>query len=83
MTKIITMNINELLEEAVNGKRTAILSRITEEARPFWEGLEDMVKLGKPVKPYVVSRLLKENFNIKISESAVRHHFRNLSVDDE
>ena len=32
------MNIDELLEEAENGKRSAILTRITEDALPFWEG---------------------------------------------
>tara|TARA_R100001463_G_scaffold38265_8_gene82122 strand:- start:5365 stop:5607 length:243 start_codon:yes stop_codon:yes gene_type:complete len=72
------MDINELLDEAENGKRTAILSRITDEAKPFWDGLEDRVKAGRPVKPFVVSRLLKQHYNIKISETAVRHHFQNI-----
>ena len=75
------MNIDELLEEAENGKRSAILSRITEDALPFWEGCCDRVLAGRPMKPYVVSRLLKEHYNIKISESAVRHHFQNLVAD--
>jgi hypothetical protein len=46
---------------------------------PFWEGCEAKVMSGVQLKPYVVSRLLKENFNIKISESAVRNHFLNLA----
>ena len=78
---MITMDIKELLEEAENGKRSAILSRITPEAQPFWEGCEDRAKNGIHVKPYVVARLLKEHFNIKISESAVRNHFENLAAD--
>tara|TARA_R100001230_G_C5624433_1_gene133284 strand:+ start:319 stop:555 length:237 start_codon:yes stop_codon:yes gene_type:complete len=72
------MDIDKLLEEAENGKRSAILTRITEEAQPFWDGCCDRVAAGRPMKPYVVSRLLKEHFNIKISESAVRHHFEHL-----
>jgi hypothetical protein len=73
-----TMNIDELLAEAETGKRSAIVDRITEEAKPFWQGCEERVIAGRQLKPYVVSRLLKENFNIKISESAVRNHFQNL-----
>lgn len=78
-----TMNIDELLNEAENGKRTAILNRITEEAKPFWDGCEERVIAGRPIKPYVVSRLLKEHYNIKISESAVRNHFGNLASNVE
>ncbi len=76
-----SMDINEMLAEAESGKRSAINSRITEEAMPFWEGCEVIVKAGRPIKPYVVSRLLKENFGIKISESAVRNHFQNIAED--
>jgi hypothetical protein len=76
-----SMDINEMLAEAESGKRSAILSRITKEAIPFWQGCEDLVKAGRPIKPYVVSRLLKENFGIKISESAVRNHFQNMDDD--
>jgi hypothetical protein len=74
-----SMDIQKMLAEAESGKRSAILSRITEEALPFWEGCEELVRTGRPIKPYVVSRLLKENFNIKISESAVKHHFQNVA----
>jgi len=72
-------DINELLAEAETGKISRISNRITEEAMPFWEGCEAKVINGVQLKPYVVSRLLKENFNIKISESAVRNHFLNLA----
>jgi hypothetical protein len=78
---MITMELEELLEEAENGKRSAIQTRITPEAQPFWEGCEERAKNGRHVKPYVVSRLLKEHFNIKVSESAVRNHFENLAAD--
>jgi hypothetical protein len=77
-----TMNIDELLLEAETGKRSAIVDRITDEAKPFWQGCEERVIAGRQLKPYVVSRLLKENFGIKISESAVRNHFQNL-IDNE
>jgi len=78
-----TMNIDELLLEAETGKRSAIVDRITEEAKPFWQGCEERVIAGRQLKPYVVSRLLKENFGIKISESAVRNHFQNLIDSNE
>jgi len=78
-----TMNIDELLSEAETGKRSAIVDRITEEAKPFWQGCEERVIAGRQLKPYVVSRLLKENFGIKISESAVRNHFQNLADSNE
>jgi len=80
MIIMTTMDIDELLYEAENGKRSAIVTRITPEAQPFWDGCEDRVKNGTPIKPYVVSRLLKQHFDIKISESAVRHHFQNLTT---
>ncbi len=38
-----TMNIDELLLEAETGKRSAIVDRITEEAKPFWQGCEERV----------------------------------------
>jgi hypothetical protein len=75
-----TMNdIDKLLQEAETGKLSKITDRITEEAMPFWEGCEQRVIAGRQLKPYVVSRLLKENFGIKISESAVRNHFLNIA----
>jgi len=81
MDIMITMDIESILDEAEYGKRSPILSRITPEAQEFWSGCEDRVKQGRPIKPYVVHRLLKEHFNIKISESAVRNHFQNI-IDD-
>ena len=49
---------------------------------PFWKGLEERVSAGVAIKPFVVSRLLKEEFGIKISESAVRNHFENLNPSE-
>jgi hypothetical protein len=72
-------DIDKLLQEAETGKLSKITDRITEEAMPFWEGCEQRVIAGRQLKPYVVSRLLKENFGIKISESAVRNHFLNIA----
>jgi hypothetical protein len=80
MSIMNTMNdIDKLLQEAETGKLSKITDRITEEAMPFWEGCEQRVIAGRQLKPYVVSRLLKENFGIKISESAVRNHFLNIA----
>ena len=53
-------DIDKLLKEAETGKTSSVLERITDEATPFWNGIEDMVKLGKKPRPYVVSRLLRD-----------------------
>ena len=79
MSIMNTMNdIDKLLREAETGKVSKITDRITEEAMPFWEGCESRVLAGRQLKPYVVHRLLREEFGIKISESAIRNHFTNL-----
>jgi hypothetical protein len=46
---------------------------------PFWQGCEERIMAGRQLKPYVVHRLLREEYGIKISESAVRKHFMNLA----
>lgn len=78
-----TMNIDEMLKEAETGKRSAVVDRITDEAKPFWQGCEERVAAGRALKPYVVSRLLRDEFGIKISESAVRNHFQNIADANE
>tara|TARA_E500000318_G_C3518020_1_gene195211 strand:- start:681 stop:923 length:243 start_codon:yes stop_codon:yes gene_type:complete len=78
-----TVNIEEMLKEAETGKRSAVLDRITDEAKPFWQGCEERVIAGRALKPYVVSRLLRDEFGIKISESAVRNHFQNIAEANE
>jgi len=75
-------DIDKLLTEAETGKVSNILDRITDEARPFWNGCEERVVAGRALKPYVVHRLLREEYGIKISESAVRNHFSNLVNND-
>lgn len=83
MSIMNTMNdIDKLLSEAETGKHSKITDRITDEAKPFWQGCEERILAGRQLKPYVVSRLLKEHYNIKISESAVRNHFINLVGDN-
>jgi hypothetical protein len=72
------IDIEQLLTEAETGKVNRISERITDEAKPFWDGIESRVLSGRPIKPFVVSRLLKEHYGIKISESAIRNHFQNL-----
>jgi len=71
-------DIDKLLKEAETGKTSSVLERITDEATPFWSGIEDMVKSGKKPRPYVVARLLRDEYDIKISETAIRNHFRNM-----
>ncbi len=72
-------DIDSLLKEAEKGKQSSISERITDEAMPFWQGCEERILAGRQLKPYVVHRLLREEYGIKISESAVRKHFMNLA----
>ena len=71
-------DIESLLTEAETGKVNRVSERITDEAKPFWNGIEERVLAGCPIKPFVVCRLLKEHYGIKISETAIRNHFTNL-----
>ena len=71
-------DIEKLLIEAETGKVNRVSERITDEAKPFWDGIEERVLAGRPIKPFVVCRLLKEHYGIKISETAIRNHFTNL-----
>lgn len=71
-------DIEKLLTEAETGKINRVSERITDEAKPFWDGIEERVLAGRPIKPFVVCRLLKEHYGIKISETAIRNHFTNL-----
>ena len=71
-------DVESLLKEAENGKKSATFDRITKEAMPFWQGCIDRVKSGHKLKPYVVHRLLREQYDTKISESAIRKHFTDL-----
>ena len=72
-------DIDKMLKEAETGKQSQVFSRITEEAMPFWQGCEDRIKSGHKLKPYVVHRLLREEYDIKISESAIRKYFIDLA----
>ena len=74
-----------MLIEAENGKKGNVVdSRITQDAMPFWIALKDRVtKDGIHLKPYVVHRLLDENFGIKISETAIRKYLKNLESEND
>ena len=71
--------IDSLLKEAEKGKQSTISERITDEAMPVCQGCEERILACRQLKPYVVHRLLREEYGIKISESAVRKHFMNLA----
>lgn len=75
-------DIEKLLKEAEHGKISSVTERITQEAMPFWEGCLERLKSGRNLKPYVVHRLLREEYNIKISESAIRNHFTKVLEDE-
>tara|TARA_R100000742_G_C4278208_1_gene100768 strand:- start:1394 stop:1642 length:249 start_codon:yes stop_codon:yes gene_type:complete len=74
-------DIDSLLKEAETGKLSSVSERINDEAMPFWQGCEERVKAGHQLKPYVIHRLLREEYGIKISETAVRKHFMNLAEE--
>ena len=73
-----TVNIEEMLKEAETGKRSAVLDRITDEAMPFWQGIVERIETGKAIKPYVVHRILRDEFDVHISESAIRKRIRDI-----
>jgi|TARA_R100000808_G_C2155033_1_gene166669 hypothetical protein len=77
------MDIDDMLKEAEHGKKgNYVEMQITPEAQPFWIALKDRVIKDKvSMKPFVVCRLLEENFGIKVSESAMRRYLNRL--DDE
>ena len=72
-------DIDKMLKEAETGKQSQVFTRISDEAMPFWQGCEDRIKSGHKLKPYVVHRLLREEYDIKISESAIRKYFIDLA----
>ena len=71
-------DIDELLSEAEIGKQSAVFNRITDEAMPFWQGIVERIKTGKAIKPYVVHRILRDEFDVHISESAIRKRIRDI-----
>lgn len=76
-------NINDMLDEAQHGKKgNFVEGKITPDAEPFWIALKDRVVKDKvKMRPYVVTRLLEENFGIVISESAMRRYLQRLERD--
>tara|TARA_B100000287_G_scaffold56132_1_gene49324 strand:- start:4766 stop:5011 length:246 start_codon:yes stop_codon:yes gene_type:complete len=77
-------NIDELLNEAEHGKKgNYVEDRITPEAEPFWIALKDrIIKKKIKMRPYVVHRLLHDEFGIEISESAIRRYLQKLERDN-
>ena len=71
-------DIDELLNEAEGGKQSTVFKRITEEAMPFWQGIVKRIETGKAIKPYVVHRILRDEFDVHISESAIRKRIRDI-----
>ena len=71
-------DIDELLNEVEIGKQSAVFNRITDEAMPFWQGIVERIETGKAIKPYVVHRILRDEFDVHISESAIRKRIRDI-----
>ena len=74
-------DIDKLLKEAEFGlKGNLVESRITDEAKPFWDAVKDRIlKDGVSLKPYTLTRILDDNFNIKISETAMRNYLKDIN----
>ena len=74
------VDIDKLLEEAEHGAVGNFVERkITDEAMPFWKAIVERVQNGNEVKPYRVVKILEREFNIKISDSAMRKYLRGLA----
>lgn len=78
------VDINKLLVEAEHGlKGNFVESKITDEAAEFWNAVKSRIINDKvALKPFTLCRILRDNFNIKISETAMRHYVENL-LDNE
>jgi|TARA_R100000388_G_C7107260_1_gene94909 hypothetical protein len=74
------VDIDKLLEEAEHGETGNYVDRkITEQAMPFWNALRERVLSGKEVKPYRVITILEREYDIKISNSAMRRYLQGLT----
>tara|TARA_R110002020_G_scaffold426965_1_gene636320 strand:- start:266 stop:502 length:237 start_codon:yes stop_codon:yes gene_type:complete len=72
--------IDKLIEEAEHGVKDNYVERkITPEARDFWDTLLQRVRSGVEVKPYRIINILKREFDIEISDSAMRRYIKQVS----
>ena len=72
--------IDKLIEEAEHGVKDNYVERkITPEARDFWDTLLQRVRNGVEVKPYRIIKILKREFDIEISDSAMRRYIKQVS----
>jgi hypothetical protein len=72
--------IDKLLEEAEHGVKDNFVERqITPEAQEFWDTLMDRVRNGVIVKPYRIINILKREYDIEISDSAMRRYIKKVS----
>jgi len=74
-------DIDKLLKEAEYGlKGNIVESRITEEATEFWEAVKKRITVDKVnLKPYTLCRILEEQYDIKISDTAMTNYIKKLS----
>ena len=74
------VDINKLIEEAEHGTMGNYVERkITDEAMPFWNALKERVQNGNEIKPYRVKMILEREYDIKISDTAVRKYLQGLA----
>tara|TARA_Y100000114_G_scaffold29436_1_gene25182 strand:+ start:404 stop:634 length:231 start_codon:yes stop_codon:yes gene_type:complete len=74
-------DIDKLLSEAEYGlKGNFVENKITDEAAEFWAAVKNrVINDGVKLKPYTLCRILEENYNIKISETAMTNYLKKLS----
>ena len=70
-------DIESLLKEAEGTK--SLVDKITEEAMPFFEGCVQRVTEGRQLKPYVIWRILKNEYGCDVAETSVRKDFVNIA----
>ena len=78
------VDIEKLLEEAINGTKTPEKfwkNKITDEAKPFWEACVERAKAGKPIKPYRIHKILEREYNVVVSDTAIRRYFDRLHIN--
>jgi|TARA_R110002020_G_scaffold324013_4_gene539830 hypothetical protein len=67
-------NIENLLTKALQGKQGGVTpwyENISKEAKPFIDGIEQMIKEGKKPNASSVTRILNEELGVKVSRSRV------------
>ena len=74
------VDIEKLLKEAEKGISSDNFwkDKITEEAQPFWDACIKHVQEGKSIKPWRVHKILEREYNVSVSDNAIRRYSERL-----